>query len=162
MPASAPSNCSQKVKVKYLTSVSSSLYKPNSNVCLIFGYLIHSFDALFCLTEQTKLCVDLEFITSTHPFPLPLDGTAECYHSDSLQGFGSDRPHGVTLVMVAQWWRRLLSWVDVWYWHSREHTVWCQRPTECLPTFRPSNGGWEALFSLLCSEGHHLETRGSW
>lgn len=34
--------------------------------------------------------------------------------------------------MVARWWRRLLSRVDVWYWHSRECSMECQRPSNFL------------------------------
>lgn len=52
--------------------------------------------------------------------------------------------------MVAQWWRRLLSRVDVWYWHSREHSMRCQCPTKCLLTFPPSNARWKPPISYCC------------
>lgn len=72
--------------------------------------------------EKTNLIVDLASVA-----------IAPCCYSDTLQECGSDSFTVSPWWRLFRWWRRLLSGVDVWHWHSRRHSECCQCPVHRLP-----------------------------
>ena len=138
-----PSCLRQKVKDKYLIPDSFFFFltlfllrsfNPNSNVCLISDMCsIISLPLFFPPSDWTKQTSMLiwKLVPPAHPSPAPfalLAPPAQQYvtQSDCLLRVRRWQPPCVTLVMVARWWRRLLSRVDVWHWHSRERGAGCQ------------------------------------
>lgn len=116
-------------------------FNPNSNICLISDMCsIISLPLFFPPSDWTNqnLDVDLEACTPRSSFArtFRLVGaacTAVCYPKWLSPRVRRWQPPCVTLVMVARWWRRLLSRVDVWHWHSRERGAGCQASCRLSP-----------------------------